>query len=87
MSSVETWKNVSVCCSGPKRLWGFAQAAYLDSPYPLFLRNDVRSLNQFWTSFPSMCENGQGILQRAGWQKGSMVEEVYFIPAKEATAE
>ena len=23
---------------------------------------------------PSMCENGQGILQRAGWQKGSMFE-------------
>jgi hypothetical protein len=32
-----------------------------------------------------MCENGQGIL--AGWQKGSMFEEVYFIPGKEATAE
>jgi ferredoxin--NADP+ reductase len=36
---------------------------------------------------PSMCENGQGILTRAGWQKGSMFEEVYFIPGKEAGAE
>ena len=36
---------------------------------------------------PSMCENGRGILSRAGWQKGSMFEEVYFIPGKEAAAE
>jgi ferredoxin--NADP+ reductase len=36
---------------------------------------------------PSMCENGQGILARAGWQKGSMFVEVYFIPGKEAGAE
>ena len=36
---------------------------------------------------PSMCENGQGILKCAGWQKGSMFEEVYFIPGKEAGAE
>ena len=35
---------------------------------------------------PSMCENGRGILTRAGWQKGSMFEEVYFIPGKEAGA-
>src|SRR6202167_1138602 len=28
---------------------------------------------------PSMCENGQGILARAGWPKGSLFEEVYFI--------
>jgi len=32
---------------------------------------------------PSMVESGRGILQRAGWQKGSMFEEVYFQPAKE----
>ena len=32
---------------------------------------------------PSMCESGQGILKRAGWQKGSMFEELYFQPAKE----
>lgn len=31
---------------------------------------------------PSMVESGRGILQRAGWQKGSMLEEVYFQPAK-----
>jgi ferredoxin/flavodoxin---NADP+ reductase len=36
---------------------------------------------------PSMVENGRGILQRAGWQKGSMFEEIYFIPAKELEAE
>jgi ferredoxin/flavodoxin---NADP+ reductase len=35
----------------------------------------------------SMCENGPGILQRAGWQKGSMFEEVHFISAKDASAE
>jgi ferredoxin--NADP+ reductase len=35
---------------------------------------------------PSMCENGQGILERAGWQKGSTLEEVYFVPGKEAAA-
>ena len=35
---------------------------------------------------PSMCENGLGILSRAGWQKGSIFEEVYFIPGKEAGA-
>jgi ferredoxin--NADP+ reductase len=29
---------------------------------------------------PSMCENGLGILSRAGWQKGSIFEEVYFVP-------
>lgn len=34
---------------------------------------------------PNMIENGKGILQRAGWQKGSMFEEVYFQPGKEGT--
>jgi ferredoxin--NADP+ reductase len=33
---------------------------------------------------PSMCETGQGILKRAGWQKGSMFEELYFQPGKES---
>jgi ferredoxin--NADP+ reductase len=32
---------------------------------------------------PSMVENGRGILQRAGWKKDAMFEEVYFQPAKE----
>jgi len=36
---------------------------------------------------PSMCENGQGILERGGWQKGSTFEEVYFVSGKEAGAE
>ena len=36
---------------------------------------------------PSMIENGRGILLRAGWQRGSTFEEVYFIPGKEVTAE
>jgi ferredoxin/flavodoxin---NADP+ reductase len=38
---------------------------------------------------PSMVENGRGILQRAGWKKGSMFEEIYFIPGdtKEEHAE
>ena len=32
---------------------------------------------------PNMVENGRGILQRAGWKKDQMFEEVYFQPAKE----
>jgi ferredoxin/flavodoxin---NADP+ reductase len=32
---------------------------------------------------PAMCENGLGILSRAGWQKGSIFEEIYFVPGKE----
>ena len=36
---------------------------------------------------PSMCENGKGIMTRAGWQKGSLYEVIYFIPGKEAGAE
>jgi len=32
---------------------------------------------------PSMVENGRGILQRAGWKKDQMFEEIYFQPAKE----
>jgi ferredoxin--NADP+ reductase len=36
---------------------------------------------------PTMCENGQGILTRAGWQQGSMFEELYFIPGKAVAAE
>jgi ferredoxin/flavodoxin---NADP+ reductase len=33
---------------------------------------------------PDMIENGKGILRRAGFNKGSMREEVYWIPPKEA---
>jgi hypothetical protein len=36
---------------------------------------------------PGLCENGQGILQRSGWPKSSMFEEVYIIPGKEAARE
>jgi hypothetical protein len=36
---------------------------------------------------PSMCENGRGILSRAGRQNRAMFEVVYFIPGKEAGAE
>ncbi|HJZ64623.1 MAG TPA: FAD-binding oxidoreductase [Candidatus Acidoferrum sp.] len=32
---------------------------------------------------PNMVENCRGILQRAGWQKGTLFEEVYFQAAKE----
>jgi hypothetical protein len=34
-----------------------------------------------------MIENGRGILERAGWQRGSAFEEVYFIPGQEVTTE
>jgi hypothetical protein len=33
-----------------------------------------------------MIENGKGILQRRGWKKETMKEEVYFIPAKDTAA-
>jgi ferredoxin--NADP+ reductase len=36
---------------------------------------------------PTMIENGRGILQRAGWQKGSIFEEAYFTPGNEVTVE
>jgi len=36
---------------------------------------------------PNMVENGRGIMQRAGWKKDQMFEEVYFQPAKEAETE
>jgi ferredoxin--NADP+ reductase len=32
---------------------------------------------------PTMIENGKGILQRRGWQKDGVKEEVYFIPGKQ----
>jgi ferredoxin/flavodoxin---NADP+ reductase len=32
---------------------------------------------------PSMVENVKGILNRRGWQKGAVKEEIYFVPAKE----
>jgi ferredoxin--NADP+ reductase len=35
---------------------------------------------------PSMIENARGILQRAGWQKDSTFEEVYFMPGREGAS-
>jgi ferredoxin/flavodoxin---NADP+ reductase len=32
---------------------------------------------------PSMVEHGKGVLQRAGWEKSSMQDEVYFPPGKD----
>ncbi len=32
---------------------------------------------------PGLVEHGRGILQRAGWPKDGMRDEVYFIPGKE----
>ena len=34
---------------------------------------------------PNMIENGRGILERSGWDKKSMRDEVYFQPGKEGT--
>ncbi|HEY2461761.1 MAG TPA: FAD-binding oxidoreductase [Candidatus Acidoferrum sp.] len=45
---------------------------------------DPAATTGYLCGHPSMIENGRGILQRAGWPKASMFEEVYFIPAKEA---
>jgi ferredoxin/flavodoxin---NADP+ reductase len=36
---------------------------------------------------PNMVENGRGIMQRAGWSKEAMLEEVYFVPGKEPVEE
>jgi hypothetical protein len=35
---------------------------------------------------PNMVENGKGILARAGWAKGAMQDEIYFVPGKEGVA-
>lgn len=36
---------------------------------------------------PSMCENGMEILTRAGWQTGSLFQEIYFVPGQEGALE
>lgn len=36
---------------------------------------------------PTMIEHGKGILQRRGFQKNQMKEEIYFIPGKDTAAE
>jgi len=35
---------------------------------------------------PSMVEHGRGILQRAGWKKDAMFDEVYFVQGKSGAA-
>jgi ferredoxin--NADP+ reductase len=35
---------------------------------------------------PSMVDNVKSILHRRGWRKGSVKEEIYFIPAKESVS-
>jgi ferredoxin--NADP+ reductase len=57
----------------------------------------IRKYTEFWglkpaettvylCGHPTMIENGRGILQRAGWKKDAMFDEVYFIPGKETAA-
>jgi ferredoxin--NADP+ reductase len=48
---------------------------------------DPAATTAYLCGHPNMIETGRGILQRAGWQKGSMFEEVYFQPGKEVVAE
>jgi Na+-transporting NADH:ubiquinone oxidoreductase subunit NqrF len=59
----------------------------LDRKYAHLLELRPETTTAYLCGHPSRCENGQGILQRGGWQKGSVFEEVYFSPAKGATAE
>ena len=40
------------------------------------------STNAYLCGHPSMVANVKGILHRRGWQKSSIKEELYFIPAK-----
>jgi ferredoxin--NADP+ reductase len=35
---------------------------------------------------PHMIENGRGILERAGWKKDAMFEELYFVAGKSGAA-
>lgn len=35
---------------------------------------------------PSMVENVKGILNRRGWQKAAVKEEIYFVPSKESAS-
>ena len=42
------------------------------------------STNAYLCGHPSMVANVKGILHRRGWQKSSIKEELYFIPAKKA---
>jgi len=45
---------------------------------------DPKGTTGYLCGHPQMIENGKGILQRAGFPKEALKEEVYWIPAKEA---
>jgi ferredoxin--NADP+ reductase len=45
------------------------------------------STTAYLCGHPNMVENARGILQRAGWKKGAMFEELYFQPGKTGQSE
>ncbi len=45
------------------------------------------STTAYLCGHPSMVENARGILQRAGWKKDAMFEELYFQPGKSGQSE
>jgi ferredoxin--NADP+ reductase len=47
-------------------------------------RLDPEKTSAYLCGHPSMVDHGRGILQRAGWKKETMSEEVYFIPSTDA---
>ena len=36
---------------------------------------------------PQMVENGRGILERAGWKRAALFDEVYFVQGKSGVAD
>jgi len=66
------------------------QTGRVDDLVRMYLREwglRPESTTGYLCGHPEMCENGRGILERAGWQKGSTFEEVYFVPGKEQETE
>ena len=45
---------------------------------------DAQNTTAYLCGHPTMIENGKGILHRHGWQKDSLKEEVYFVPANQS---
>jgi ferredoxin--NADP+ reductase len=45
------------------------------------------STTAYLCGHPNMVENARGILQRAGWKKDAMFEELYFQPGKSGQSE
>jgi ferredoxin/flavodoxin---NADP+ reductase len=45
---------------------------------------DAQNTTAYLCGHPTMIENGKGILHRHGWQKDSLKEEVYFVPAEQS---